>query len=111
MKLYYSPLACSLAAHISCREAGLGFTLHRTDRASKLVEGGGDLRTLNPMGQVPTLVTESGQVLTENSAVLTYIADRTAVGQLAPAHGSDSPFRCCAFAQRQARRLPFGIRG
>lgn len=84
MKLYYSPFACSLAAHIACREAGLDVTLRRTELASKRVEGGADLFHLNPMGQVPTLVTDDGQTLTENCAVLTYIADRVPERRLAP---------------------------
>ena len=33
MKLYYSPLACSLADHIALREAGFMFDLERVDRA------------------------------------------------------------------------------
>lgn len=84
MKLYYSPFACSLAAHIACREAGFDVELARVDLASKRVEGGGDLHAINPMGQVPTLVDDDGRVLTENSALLTHLADRAAGRGLAP---------------------------
>jgi glutathione S-transferase len=72
MKLYYSPFACSLASHIACREAGLEVSLERSDLATKRVEGGEDLFGLNPLGQVPTLMTD--------------IADRAPQTQLAPAH-------------------------
>jgi glutathione S-transferase len=84
MKLYYSPFACSLAAHITCREAGLHVDLARTELTSKRVEGGADLYALNPMGQVPTLVTDDGHTLVENGAVLTYLADRVPDRGLAP---------------------------
>ena len=85
MKLYYSPFACSLAAHITCREAGLEVDLQRVELSSKRVEGGADLFALNPMGQVPTLVTDDGSTLMENSAVLAYLADRVPERGLAPA--------------------------
>lgn len=75
MKLYYSPFACSLAAHIVLREAELDVELIRVELASKRVEGGGELFGLNPMGQVPTLITREGDTLTENTAVLSYLAD------------------------------------
>lgn len=84
MKLYYSPFACSLAAHIACREAGLDVELERAELSSKRVEGGSDLYAVNPMGQVPTLVTDDGHTLTENGAVLTYLADRAPERRLAP---------------------------
>lgn len=85
MKLYYSPFACSLASHIACREAGLDIELARTELGSKRVEGGADITAVNPMGQVPTLVLDDGRTLTENGAVLTYIADRAPHKHLAPA--------------------------
>jgi glutathione S-transferase len=85
MKLYYSPFACSLAAHIVCREAAIEVGLARVDLLSKRVEGGSDLTAVNPMGQVPTIITDDGAILTENSAVLTYLADRVSASQLAPA--------------------------
>jgi glutathione S-transferase len=85
MKLYYSPFACSLASHIACREAGLDVVLERAELSSKRVEGGLDLLSVNPMGQVPTLVLDDGQTLTENGAVLTYLADRAPDKRLAPA--------------------------
>jgi len=84
MKLYYSPFACSLAAHITCREAGLDVDLQRVELSTKRVEGGADLFALNPMGQVPTLVTDDGSTLMENSAVLAYLADLVPARQLAP---------------------------
>lgn len=88
MKLYYSPLACSLAAHIACREAGLDVELVRVDLPTKRTEGGGDLFSRNPMGQVPTLVLPGGRVLTENVAVLSYLADQTPRG---PAEADSEP--------------------
>jgi glutathione S-transferase len=86
MKLYYSPFACSLASHIACREAGLPVSFERSDLETKRIEGGESLFGLNPLGQVPTLMTDDGRVLTENGAVLTYIADRAPQTRLAPAH-------------------------
>lgn len=92
MKLYYSPFACSLAAHITCREAGLDVELARVELSSKRVEGGGDLHAENPMGQVPTLVTDDGHTLTENSAVLSYLADRAPALGLAPGRDERSRY-------------------
>src|SRR4051812_998114 len=85
MELFYSPLACSLAAHIVCLEAGINVTLRRTDLPTGRVEGGGDLARINPMGCVPTLVLDDGRVLTENIAVLLFLGDREPGRSLAPA--------------------------
>ena len=86
MKLYYSPFACSLATHIALREVGLDVELERIDLATKRVNADGtDLRQVNPMGQVPTLVTDDGDVLTENGAVLTWVGDRVPERALVPA--------------------------
>lgn len=92
MKLYFSPFACSLAAHIALRETGLDFELVRTDFRDKKLPGGGSLFDVNAMGQVPTLVRDDGRVLTENSAVLSYLADRSPAKKLAPAPESDARY-------------------
>jgi glutathione S-transferase len=60
----------------------------RVELSSKRVEGGGDLTAVNAMGQVPTIVTDDGRMLTENAAVLTYVADRATEKGLAPPAGS-----------------------
>ena len=80
MRLYYSPLACSFAAHVACREANLAVELVRVDLPTKRTALGTDLCAENPMGQVPTLVLEDGRILTENVAVLCYLADRAHEG-------------------------------
>lgn len=76
MKLYYSPGACSLADHIALHEAGLQFEHERVDLKAKRTESGGDFTAVNPKGYVPTLILDGGETLTENVAILDWIADR-----------------------------------
>ena len=75
MILYYSPGACSLADHIALEEAGVKFSLEKVDLKTHKVQDGGSYYDINPKGYVPTLRLDDGQILTENIAVLYFIAD------------------------------------
>lgn len=73
LKLYYSPGACALASHIAFEEAGAQYEAVRIDLKK------GEQRTpeylaVNPAGVTPALETDQG-VLTENSVIMTWIAD------------------------------------
>jgi len=76
VKLYYSPGACSLAVHIALIEAKEAFQLERVDLESKMTESGADYLSINPKGYVPALVLDTGEMLTENLAILDWIATR-----------------------------------
>jgi glutathione S-transferase len=93
MKLYYKPGACSQAPHIALREAGLAFTPVPVDLAQKKLEDGSDYFSINPKGYVPALALDTGEVLTENAAVLQYIADLAPAKGLAPAAGTIGRYR------------------
>jgi len=93
MKLYYFSGACSQASDISLREAGLKFDLVKIDRHTKKTADGRDFNEINPKGYVPALELDNGQVLTENVAVLQYIADRNPASKLAPAFGTMERYR------------------
>jgi glutathione S-transferase len=82
MKLYFSPGACSLADHIALHEAGLTFDRIRVDLRTKQTEDGRDFNEINPKGYVPALELDDGQLLTENVAILCWVAERAP--QLAP---------------------------
>lgn len=93
MKLYYSPGACSLSPHIVLCEAGLPFDLVRIDTKTKKTADGGDFLAVNPKGQVPALVLDDGEVLTEGPAIVQYVADTAGNTKLAPAAGSRARVR------------------
>ena len=77
MDLYFSPMACSLATRIALYEAGAEANFLEVDPKTKTVlRDGSDFRAVNPLGLVPTLRTDDGEVLTENAAILQYVADR-----------------------------------
>lgn len=84
MDVYYSPLACSLASRIALYEAGAEARFHRVDTKAGRTADGEDFRAINPKGLVPAIRTPEGEVLTENAAVLQYIADAHPAAKLAP---------------------------
>ena len=73
LTLYYSPGACSMAPHIALEETGAPYALQLVSIAKGEHQAPDYLENVNPRGKVPALRTEAG-VLTENVAILTYIA-------------------------------------
>jgi glutathione S-transferase len=75
LTLFYTPGACSMAAHIVLEESGEKYEAKRVDLA------GGEQRTeaylkIHPLGRVPALRLDDGQPLTENTAILPYLGKR-----------------------------------
>jgi len=82
---YYTPTTCSLASHVALEESGLPFEVNRIRLHDP--EAVAEWRRTNPAGGVPALVSD-GRLLTENVAILDYVA------RLAPEAGllPDDPF-------------------
>ena len=82
LTLYYAPGACSMAPHIVLEEIGVPFEA----KPVAMLKGEhlqAAFQTINPRGKVPVLVVD-GQSLTENIAILTYLAERHPEAHLLP---------------------------
>jgi len=67
-------MACSLSCRFAAAEAGLPVTIEITDVFSKdLLNSGGSLLEVNPLGQVATFKTPDGDILTENTAIIVWL--------------------------------------
>ena len=94
LQLYFWPMACSLASRIALMEAGIEARYTFVNIWNKtVVEDGSDFRTISLKGAVPVLVKENGERLTENAAVLQYIADLKPELGLAPPPGDADRYR------------------
>jgi len=93
MQLYFAPGACSLASHITAREAGINLDLKRADTKTKMREHGSDYLAVNSKGAVPALKLDNGQVLTEGVAIMQYLADQKPESNLAPKNGTMERYR------------------
>ena len=92
MILYYSSGACSLVPHIALEEAGASFT------PTRIVLAEGTHRTpeylkINPHSRVPAVEAE-GHVITENVAILNYIAQRWSAAGSVPLQEPLAAARC-----------------
>lgn len=87
-KLYYAAGGCSISPHIALREVGASFELHVVNLKSKKLEDGSDFLAINPKGQIPALILENGELLTEGAAIVQYIADLDPSRKLAPPAGT-----------------------
>jgi glutathione S-transferase len=88
MKLYYMLESCALAPQIVANEAGIPVEPIRVDFKTKTTQAGGNFFAINPKGYVPALALDDGEVLTENAAIVQYLADLKPEARLAPANGS-----------------------
>ena len=88
MKLYYSPGACSQAAHILLHETQLPHDSEAVDIRAKRTAGGEEYLAINPKGSVPALQI-GDEVLTENGAILQYIGDKAGNDTLLPGSGME----------------------
>ena len=74
MKLFISPLACSMATRITLEELGRPAEYVQIDHDTRLSPEGAPI---HPLGMVPVLHTDEGRVLTENAAILQFVAAGT----------------------------------
>lgn len=84
MKLYYIPGACSLADHIALEWAGVSYDTRKLSHDDLKQD---DYLKINPLGAVPALELQD-KVLTQNSAILNYLADSNPEARLG---GDGSP--------------------
>ncbi|HSC82452.1 MAG TPA: glutathione S-transferase N-terminal domain-containing protein, partial [Pseudomonas sp.] len=70
--LFISPGACSQASHIVLRELGLPIQVEQV----ALLTPDSPIHRINPLGRVPALQLDDGTLITENSAILPYLADQ-----------------------------------
>jgi glutathione S-transferase len=88
MNLYFAPLACSLATRIALYEAGAPATFTQVDlKSHRVLSSGRDFSEITRMGQVPALAIDEKNVLTENTAVLQFVARQFPDAKLAPTDG------------------------
>lgn len=86
MELYFSPLACSMATRIALYEAGAEAKFVEVDpKTKKVLADNSDYFAVNPLGLVPAIRTDGGEIVTENAAILQHVAERFWHEQLPPA--------------------------
>jgi len=81
--LYFSPLACSLATRITFLELGIEAEFIEVNGKTKRLRDGSDYRAIHALGLVPALRLDDGRLITENAAILQYLAEASQA--LAPA--------------------------
>src|SRR3954469_3151219 len=88
LALYHAPRACSIVTLISLYEAGADVDV-RLVNTPKREQYGTDYLKMNPKSKVPTLLID-GEPLTENVAILSWIARSYADKKLLPADPKNS---------------------
>lgn len=86
-KLYYTSTSCGAANFITAKLSGVTIDCEQVDIPTHKTSSGVDFYTINPKGNVPTLVLDDGKILNENAATLQYIADLDDQHELLPAVG------------------------
>ena len=93
MKLYYSRGACSLTVRIIINELAIPCDYEAVNLKTKKTENDEDYFKINPKGAVPALELANQEILTENAAILQYLADEFKATSLLPPMGNFKRYR------------------
>jgi glutathione S-transferase len=89
MKLYFSALSPFVRkVRVAAMELGLDKRIELVTVATTPVAMSADLAKVNPLGRLPTLVTDDGDLLIESGVIVEYL-DTLAGGTIIPAQGPD----------------------
>ena len=88
--LYHQDGTRSGAALLVLEEGGLDYDLRHIDITADEHRSENFL-AVNPRGLIPTLVTDSGEIVSETAVIMMYLADRHRLAELAPL--PDEPMR------------------
>lgn len=72
-RLYHAPLACSLSVRITAALGDVPLIVEQVDINTHKSADGSDYKSINPLGQVTTLITPSGEMISETSAALIWV--------------------------------------
>lgn len=84
MKLYYSKGACSLAPRIVINELNIPCEFEAVNIKTKKTETEEDFLKISSKGAVPVLKLDNNEILTENTAILQFLADKNEAFHLLP---------------------------
>jgi len=101
MKLYFSPGACGLASQIALRETEQKFSLEKVN----LKAGDPEFLKVSPLGYIPALQLDDGEVLTEGAAILQWVSDQRPERQFLPKLGSPERYRAISWLNFIATEL------
>jgi glutathione S-transferase len=87
-KLYYTSTSCGAANFIAAKIAGLTIESEQVNIQTHQTSSGVDFYTVNPKGNVPTIVLDDGTILNENAATLVWIGDQDASHSILPPAGT-----------------------
>ena len=90
MKLFWAPQTRSQRAIWMLEEAGVDYEMERVNIAAEDRKDTDEFLAASPMGKVPALI-DGDVAMAESAALCIYVADRYAMGTLAPA--LDDPLR------------------
>ncbi len=109
MELFFAPFACSLAGHITAREAGIDLGLRQVSLSNKRTADGVDYLTVAPKGYVPALRLDDGSLLNENPVVLQYLADQRPESGLLPPAGSRARYEVLEWVSFVSTEIHKGV--
>ena len=109
MKLYYSPGACSLASHIIMEEAGVKYESTKVDLKTHTTEKGEEYVKINPKNQVPAMIMDNGQLMTEGVAIMQFVADQQPEKNLMPKWGTPDRYHAIEWLNYVSTEIHKGL--
>lgn len=94
LTLFYSPGACSFAAHAVLEFLGQPYQAIKVTLSTHQTEENKNYYDINPAGSVPALLLNENTVLTQNTAILIYLGELDKTHQLLPKAGTLERYRC-----------------